>query len=496
MKKNILLLINGFGVERADSYSVYSKELMPNMDRLTNERIFMTIPNNYYDYKSAYRELSMGIKNPLTYSLVDGHLNNLDYKENKLLKYMCSELVKHKSRLHIICYWDSDRTIEQLIPFVKEFQSQSNAKIFLHLVLCQKSVNEYKEIDRWFSNLAYEMGNNVKLGVITGENNFKDTLALKEIVKCFMTEFGEKWRDLKKKVEVLVQNKTNPGDVRTFSVNADYKLQDNDLIFLFNYSNVDISNFKKELPLQKFRSINYDSLQYYSLFPAKSDKQIPFMYNFAVSSDNLQNTLKTVGVKCLVLDKKEKCPYINYFLCGLRNETFDELKFLPTDDGNVYDPVTMLEILKIYEKDIFIINYDLDNCKTLEEILDRLKKIDVVIGEIDKFARENNWGFFISSLYGIEKQMYNKKQEICKINFSGKVPVIISDNDINLTNYSTEEGGLFDLGNTVISNTNFEYKNTGLLKKKSALLSFLYKKPKASKVVEEKQQQNTGEEQK
>ena len=220
------------------------------------------------------------------------------------------------------------------------------------------------------------------------------------------------------------------------------------------------------------------------------------MYNFAVSSDNLQNTLKTVGVKCLVLDKKEKCPYINYFLCGLRNETFDELKFLPTDDGNVYDPVTMLEILKIYEKDIFIINYDLDNCKTLEEILDRLKKIDVVIGEIDKFARENNWGFFISSLYGIEKQMYNKKQEICKINFSGKVPVIISDNDINLTNYSTEEGGLFDLGNTVISNTNFEYKNTGLLKKKSALLSFLYKKPKASKVVEEKQQQNTGEEQK
>ena len=188
MKKNILLLINGFGVERADSYSVYSKELMPNMDRLTNERIFMTIPNNYYDYKSAYRELSMGIKNPLTYSLVDGHLNNLDYKENKLLKYMCSELVKHKSRLHIICYWDSDRTIEQLIPFVKEFQSQSNAKIFLHLVLCQKSVNEYKEIDRWFSNLAYEMGNNVKLGVITGENNFKDTLALKEIVKCFMTE--------------------------------------------------------------------------------------------------------------------------------------------------------------------------------------------------------------------------------------------------------------------------------------------------------------------
>ena len=55
MKKNILLLINGFGVERADSYNIYSGELMPNMDRLTKERVFVSIPNNYLDYVSAYR---------------------------------------------------------------------------------------------------------------------------------------------------------------------------------------------------------------------------------------------------------------------------------------------------------------------------------------------------------------------------------------------------------------------------------------------------------
>lgn len=37
MKKNILLLINGFGVEQADSINVYSETLMPNMDKLTKE---------------------------------------------------------------------------------------------------------------------------------------------------------------------------------------------------------------------------------------------------------------------------------------------------------------------------------------------------------------------------------------------------------------------------------------------------------------------------
>lgn len=482
MKKNILLLINGFGVERADSYSVYSKELMPNMDKLTVEKVFATIPNSYYDYKSAYREYSMGIKYPLTYSLVENHLNSMDYKENQLLKYICSQLEKNKSRLHVICYWDCEKTIEQLIQYVKEFQLQTKSKIFLHLVLCQKSLGEYKDIERWLANLSYEMGNNVKLGIITGENNLNNIVQLREVVKSFMTEFGEKWKDLNKKVEVLKDNKTTPCDIRTFSVNADYKLQDNDQIFLFNYSNVDITNLKNELPNQKFRSINYDSLAYYSLFPAKcGDKQIPFMYNFAVSSDNFLNTLKSLNARCLILDKKDNCAYINYYMCGLRNEVDESLKFLPTDDGNIYNPDTVLEIVKSYDKELYIINYELDTAKKFEDILDRLKKIDAVIGKLYDHASSNGMGFFISSFYGLEKTLYNQKQEIRKINFSGRVPVIMADPSINLATYSVQEGNLFDLSNTIFSNISSEYKNTGLLKRKSNLLSFLYKKPKGDK---------------
>ena len=54
MKKNILLLINGFGVEQRDSYNIYKKELMPNLDRLTVEGLFSTLSSNYLDYKDGY----------------------------------------------------------------------------------------------------------------------------------------------------------------------------------------------------------------------------------------------------------------------------------------------------------------------------------------------------------------------------------------------------------------------------------------------------------
>ena len=75
MKKNVLFLINGFGIEKNDSYNVYSANLMPNMDKLTKERIFSSIPNKYLDYKTAYRNFRMGIKNAITYSLVENNIN-------------------------------------------------------------------------------------------------------------------------------------------------------------------------------------------------------------------------------------------------------------------------------------------------------------------------------------------------------------------------------------------------------------------------------------
>ena len=74
--------------------------------------------------------------------------------------------------------------------------------------------------------------------------------------------------------------------------------------------------------------------------------------------------------------------------------------------------------------------------------------------------------------------MYNEKHELCSINFSGKVPVILVDDGIVSTNYSLEQGKLHDLCDMILHNINSSYKESGLLKKKSALLSFLYKKPK------------------
>ena len=481
MKKNILLLINGFGIEKADSYSVYSAELMPNMERLTREKIFVSIPNKFLEYKSAYRNFSMGINYPLTYTLIDNNIFNATISDNQVFKYVTTQTNNLKSRLHIICFWDSDKTVDQLLGFIREVQRETLQKVFIHLVLCQNSINDYKDIEKGLNTLNYEGGSNIKIGVVTGENNLYDLIQCKDLAKNFITEFGEKWKDLSKKVEVQIQARTIPRDTRTFSVTPTYKFEQNDQVLIFNYNNVDLSMFRKELYAQKYRQLDMDTVPFYSLFPVKAEKPLPFMYNFAVSSNYALSSLKSINAKCLVMDQKDKCSFINYYLTGLRNDVDPNLKYLPTDDGFIYDANKLIETIKTYNNDLYIINFEIDSCKTYEELIDRLKKIDVVIGELDKYIHENHASMFITSFYGLEKMMYNVKQELLKINFSGRVPLIIDDDEINLSEYTINEGSLFDLCNSILWDINKEYTTQGLIKRKSKLFSFLYKKPKDKK---------------
>ena len=54
MKKNILMLINGFGIERNGSYSIYSNDLMPNFEAIRSTKIFKPIVNILKIKESIY----------------------------------------------------------------------------------------------------------------------------------------------------------------------------------------------------------------------------------------------------------------------------------------------------------------------------------------------------------------------------------------------------------------------------------------------------------
>jgi bisphosphoglycerate-independent phosphoglycerate mutase (AlkP superfamily) len=473
MKKNILLLINGFGVEQRDSYNVYSESLMPNLDKLTKTCMFSSITSSDLDYKTAYRTFSIGINEALTYSVVNNSINNENYKNNDLLKYLIGQLNTISTRLHIICYWDNDTTVYQLATYLKELTALTKVGIYVHLILNQKSLNDYKSIEKNLSTLNYELGNSVKIGIVGGADN---NLLYKDFNKMLIVESGEKWKDISKKVNTLYDTRTVPSQTRVFALNDGFALNDNDSILFFNYSNIDVTPYTKELIDQRFRQINLSTIRFYSLFPVKCDNvNIPHLYDYAVSSTYTLNSLKSISAKCMVMAKKDYCMTINNYLTGLRNIYDNDLKYMPSDNGFIYDGPTLLNTVKTLKEDLIIVNFEIDDCKTIEEIKDRLSKIDSVIGTIYSYTSQNNIGLFISSLYGLERQMYNAKHELCKINFSTRVPVVVADASITKKNYTIAEGTVYDLANSIYRNINSQYKLEGIVQKKKGILSIFKK---------------------
>ena len=473
MKRNILLLINGFGVEQRDSYNVYSENLMPNLDKLTKTCMFSSISSNDLDYRTAYRTFSIGINEALTYSVVNNAINNESYKKNDLFKYLISQLNTISTRLHIICYWDNDTTIYQLITYLRELTTLTKVGIYVHLIMNQKSLNDYRNIEKSLNSLNYEIGNNVKIGIIGGADN---NLLYKDFNKMLVAESGEKWKDITKKVNTLYDTRTIPSQTRVFALNDGFALNDNDSILFFNYSNINVTPYTKELIEQRLRQLNLGTIKFYSLFPVKSENvNIPHLYDYAVSSTYTLNSLKSIGAKCMVMAKKDYCININNYLTGLRNVFDNDLKYMPTDNGFIYDGPTLLNVISSLKEELVIVNFEIDDCKTVEEIKDRLYRIDSVIGTIYGYTSQNNMGLFISSLYGLERQMYNVKHELCKINFSTRVPVVVADASITKKNYIITEGNVYDLANSVYKNINSQYKIEGIVQKKKGLLSIFKK---------------------
>ncbi len=479
MKKSILLLINGYGVEQFDSIDIYSKELMPCLDSIINQNTLLRIPNLFLDYRSAYRKFSMGIDRDLSHSLIEMNVAKNEHKENQLLKYIANETVKNESNLHIFAYIDSYNAFEELGEYIKSFKDKMKTKILVHFVLCQKSLMDYKDIEKGITLFTYEMGNNVKVGIVAGESSMSDLASVREIVKSFLTETGEKWKDFKKKLDVFISTKMVPYNARPFAANYGYRLEENDQILFFNYSNVSFELLKKEIESQRYRKIDLTTIGYYSLFPIKcGDLKVPFMYNYALASNCFLSSLKSINARCLVLDKKANCSIINYYLTGLRNSADDNLKYIATDDGFIYDANKLVESLKTYDKELVILNYEIDSTKTVEELKDRLNKIDNIIGNVYNYCIDNNINLFVSSLYGMSRDMYNKKAELCKVNLYSKVPFIMANTEFSSAEYSLLEGNLFDIANTILFSINNTYPNSGLLKKKSKLFSLFQKKSK------------------
>lgn len=452
MKKTILFLMNGFGIEQVDSYSVYSKDLMPNLDSYTKNYLFSSIECKYTNLDDGLLYFSTGAKLPLTYSLIDRIYN--DFSSSKNFNFYLKN-IKPDANIHIYAFIESDRVLEHLKSFTNFLNKNTSSKIFIHCVLTSDNIDNYKEVEKIITRIHYDF-NNCKVATIIGEEVLKEENQ-SSYMNMLKNEVGEKWKELNKKFTSLYNSKVAPRNMKEFIMNESFKLEGNDNFFFFNYEYTNIENFIKNI------SNITDTNQMYSLFPINGIKYP--MLAYPKSGISSLNSLKKINCKALVVSNSKRINKINYYLTGLSNVLSNNLYYIKSDNDFLSNENNLKAIMDD-SFDLIIIDYPIDTFATIPEIKDELKKIDDILKVMADYATERDYTLFISSLYGMKKELPYDNFTKYLVDFSTKVPFVVIDKVFKKDNFRIDIGDTYNLAHTAFTSISSKYSNGSVLIKK------------------------------
>ena len=474
--RTILFLLNGFGVEAKESYSIYDEKLMPNFDKLSKNYMFSTLNSSVYNTIDGFRSMSLEMNELYNYNIYSRDAASGKVAANAVVSSINSCLIEKKSKLHLFCFVDtSPRIVENLKHFLTLINKEHNKKIYLHIVLTSNNYRDYPAILDVLSKINIELGELATIGMIMGLSNLLNSNPVVEMnffLRTLISEVGEKWSSFKQKLDSSYGTKSTPLSVKPFVVNSGFGISNDDVMMIWNYDNIEISNF-----IDGIKSINYgdksNNITFFSLFPIIYKTTIPYVLNFETANRSLATNMKGLGFKSLIACEKGEINGINYYLNGLEMINNPDISFVCLND-RLFDIPTVLSVINNYKQELLVINYNITNVKTVEELKELLSKIDTVIGAIYDNMTHESYSIIISSLYGMSQTLTSSSGEICNIKYN-KVPIVYVDNFITKRDYLINDGDISDLFKTCYRSINKNYPGTSLIIKKNLLYRLVFK---------------------
>lgn len=475
--KTVMVLINGFGIESKNSYSVYSQELMPNIDMLTKKYMFSQLKANVSNYRDGYRNLCLGVNEIYNYSIFKENVEKDLIKNNHVLLGMKQDLETRKSKFHIFCLVDNSETIvEQLKIVLKELNLNKDKKIYLHIVLTSNNIDDYKNIVRILSKINVDLGEYAKIGLVMGLGSLSNNTPITEfnfLFRILITEVAEKWQSFSQKLDVCYGMKQAPNLVKPFVVNDGFSLEKDDLFMIWNYDKINLTNFINLLNQVKYGE-EANNFKLISLFEIITKEKTEFILNYHLATNSLASNLDDIEAKALIMAKKDQINTINYYANGLQSVNNPKISYIEIDNY-LFKPTELLGIINKYDHDLMIINYDIEEPKNVEELKHLLHNIDIMIGNIYENSKDSKYALVISSLYGINRIMKNQKGEICSVIFNEKLPIIFIDDFVTKKDYLIEDGKINNLLPVCYKKINDNYKGHSIVTKKNTLYRLFFK---------------------
>ena len=144
-KKSVIFLINGLGIEKAGSYSISIDQCMPKLAHVKETSYFTTAVISSLEYRSAYQRFFLRDTYKAEINYIKEHIINQQLPGNPTYQSLQAS-VNNENKLHIFVEPTNNQVVELINTVVNSLTLPEKKEVYLHLLLSQPTVNEYKNL--------------------------------------------------------------------------------------------------------------------------------------------------------------------------------------------------------------------------------------------------------------------------------------------------------------------------------------------------------------
>ena len=281
--------------------------------------------------------------------------------------------------------------------------------------------------------MKYHINSCITVGFIMGKEWIPENMARQDVDnlrKLFFFCSAERWSDTEKKLNFLAEGNVRPCEIPGFCATNSCTIQNGDVILFFNTKRTTYDKFIKVLYENAEWAYKTKDIKFsiYSIIQLDTEYNIPCFTPSIVYEHSLSNLLAKASKRALIITAEENMKLINFLANGLVYVNNPNIQFMRNDNAYFSNFLNVQNIIDNMNYDLIIFDYHMDTSKTVNDLKDQLTAIDTVLGHVVEVC-VNKHSLFISSLYGLKKEMplapYNP--EMVTINYELQIPIFFFD---------------------------------------------------------------------
>ncbi len=447
MKKSVLFLINGLGIEKAGSYSISIDQCMPKLCRIKETSYFTSAIINSLELRSAYEEFFLGDTANKELKYIENNVFIPNFEQTPMFQNFQKSIETPNSKIHVFLEPSNNRIVELINDFVNHLTLTEDKRVYLHLLLTEQTISDYKGLIQTINYIKFHLNPHISVGFVIGKEVYTDHMTTDEIKSAMKMLFYcscERWSETEKKLSILRDENIRPCMVPGFCATNDCAFSQNDTILFFNTKRTTYDKFINILlncAPQVFKN-EPANFQMYSIIRLDSKHNIPFFSENVIYETCLSNLLKmSGGKKALILTDESHFQLLNFLANGLNYVTNPDIQFMRLDENYLSNIENITALIDNSMYDFIVFDYHMDVSKTINYLKEQLEKIDQVLGLVGDVCC-NKHSLIITSLYGVKKEMpladYN--DERVTIDYEMQIPIFFYDYSYPRTKFTLYPG--------------------------------------------------------